>query len=532
MSTRSIHSRAQDRFGWLWLLIGASLLPFAYFRTIWPIAAWLAPLFLMRFTRTRPLALGVLLVALAEGIGAWVGLRDGYIPAPLGTPPGPVQLFGAALYALLFSVPFALDRLLSGRLPGFLRTLVYPAAAVTIDYAMVMEPYHSNFGSPAYTQYGNLPLMQLISVTGMWGLTFLVSWLAPVANEIWERGTSPRVLRYSLLPFASVLGVVLVYGSARVTFTPGGPLVRVAGLTPDRTLYLRDPNGEEIFWPDVEAIARSSDAERAQWRKPWLKVTDDLLARSRQEARAGAKIISWGEESAFLLAEDVPTVLEQSRSLARSEGIYLQIAIQPILRSRDFPFAENRAVLIDPSGGVVWDYHKAYPIPGAETLDYDGGPPTVPFTDTPYGRLAGLICYDMDFVPYMRQAGLAQAGLVLAAANDWLAIENDHTHIAVYRAVENGFAMMRPDAKGVSLAVDPLGRELVSGEYFSTDRLDVVAMMPVQAVPTLYSRIGDVFAWLSIAALVGLVARAVFGRRTAPAILSTSERGHAVPAAF
>ena len=40
-------------------------------------------------------------------------------------------------------------------------------------------------------------------------------------------------------------------------------------------------------------------------------------------------------------------------------------------------------------------------------------------------------------------------------------------------------------------------------------------MMPVQAVPTLYSRIGDVFAWLAIVALIGLTIGATFGRRTA-----------------
>ena len=84
---------------------------------------------------------------------------------------------------------------------------------------------------------------------------------------------------------------------------------------------------------DLEEIARSSDAERAQWRPRWLQITDDLLARSRQEARAGAKIITWAEESAFLLSEDVPTVLEQ----ARDEGVYLQLALQPILHTQQFP---------------------------------------------------------------------------------------------------------------------------------------------------------------------------------------------------
>jgi apolipoprotein N-acyltransferase len=101
---------------------------------------------------------------------------------------------------------------------------------------------------------------------------------------------------------------------------------------------------------------------------------------------------------------------------------------------------------------------------------------------------------------------------VLAPANDWPAVRYDHTHVAVYRAVENGFSMMRPDALGISLAVDPYGRELASADYYDTaDGLDLVAMTPVQAVPTLYSRIGDVFAWLALAALVGLTIRAMFG---------------------
>jgi apolipoprotein N-acyltransferase len=227
------------------------------------------------------------------------------------------------------------------------------------------------------------------------------------------------------------------------------------------------------------------------------------------------------------LKEDEPVVLEQARAVARDEHVYLQLALQPVLRSQQVPFAENRAVLIGPAGDVVWDYRKAFPIPFAETLEYGGGPATVPFTDTPYGRLAGVICFDTDYVPYLRQVGLAQAGLLLEPANDWLAIENDHTHIAVYRAVENGFAMMRPDAKGLSLAVDALGRELARGEYYSTDELDTVAMMPVQALPTLYSRIGDVFAYASVLGLVGLTVLAFAPGLRRPRVGGTPAPAHA-----
>jgi apolipoprotein N-acyltransferase len=75
--------------------------------------------------------------------------------------------------------------------------------------------------------------------------------------------------------------------------------------------------------------------------------------------------------------------------------------------------------------------------------------------------------------------------------------------------------MIRPTGKGISLAVDPLGRELARGEYYTTDRLTIVAEVPVQALPTLYSRIGDVFAYACIIALIAVTLSGFVGRRRA-----------------
>jgi len=320
MQSNNVTSHPSDRLTWLWLAIGASLLPFANIQTIWPIAAWLSPVFLMRFSRTQPLKVGLPVILLAQ-MGAFaIGLRNDYAAIPAGP-----LLVGAILaYSLLYWLPFLFDRLLVAHLPGALRTLFFPLVAVTINYLLLFTPFHT-LGSPAYTQYGNLPLMQLLSLTGIWGLTFLISWLAPAINEVWEQGVTPRVLRYSLLPFALALASVLVYGNARLTFTPNAPVVRVAGLTPDRTLWSYLP---------VADIARSSDVERAALHPKLMQIVTDLLSRSRQEARAGAKIITWSETGAFVLQEDEPAVLEQARALAREENIYLQIGIMLILRTQ------------------------------------------------------------------------------------------------------------------------------------------------------------------------------------------------------
>jgi apolipoprotein N-acyltransferase len=64
-----------------------------------------------------------------------------------------------------------------------------------------------SIGAQAYFQYGNLALMQLRPITGMWGITFLVNWLGPVVNWAWERGLAwPKIRRGS----AALAGILLV----------------------------------------------------------------------------------------------------------------------------------------------------------------------------------------------------------------------------------------------------------------------------------------------------------------------------------
>src|SRR5207247_8319696 len=56
----------------------------------------------------------------------------------------------------------------------------------------------------AYTQYGDLPLMQLVSVTGLAGIVFLMAWSASVTNHAWDRGWAPEAIRSFALPYAVV----------------------------------------------------------------------------------------------------------------------------------------------------------------------------------------------------------------------------------------------------------------------------------------------------------------------------------------
>lgn len=490
-----------DRFSWLWLSAGAALLPFIQFQTIVPIAAWLAPVCLLRFARVQAPVVAFPSLVLATYLASLIALR-GVFASPA------VYLFG--LVGIANVLPYIVDKFLARHLTGFVRTLAFPASYVVVDWAIGRSSL-GTLGSPAYSQFGNVPLTQIVSVTGIWGLVFLITWFAPVANEILEYGFQRRAVRYSLVPFLSVLLAVLFYGGMRVAFlapvvSDATPTVRVASLAADRALW----RNHEI--PPISELAVGSDELRGSARPQFATVLDDLFTRTQQQAQAGAKIVAWSEAAAFVLKEDEPTLLARAQTLARDKGIFLQIAVVVALRTEHFPFAENRAVLIDPSGKVLWDYLKTiHPLGDARI--FAPGPGVVPVAETVYGRLATVICFDADFPTLIRQAGQLRADILLVPAKDWQPIHVMHARVATFRAIENGCSLVRPTGDGLSIAVDQLGQVLAIASDYQTDRLAMVADVPTRGRPTIFVHVGDSFAYLCFAGLVVLSGMALVGER-------------------
>ena len=68
--------RPTDGLSWLWLAIGAVLLPFTTIHAGLSVAAWLAPIFVLRFARTQRPALGLPVVALVSAAALAIAWRD------------------------------------------------------------------------------------------------------------------------------------------------------------------------------------------------------------------------------------------------------------------------------------------------------------------------------------------------------------------------------------------------------------------------------------------------------------------------
>ena len=119
------------------------------------------------------------------------------------------------------------------------------------------------------------------------------------------------------------------------------------------------------------------------------------------------------------------------------------------------------------------------------------------------GRLANVICYDADYPELMRRAAEKGADLMLVPAYDWEGAEYLHAENVVFRAVENGYSVVRQSSHGAHSKVQCRGSH-------------TIAQVPLQArIPTIYSRVSEVFAWLCVAGTVLLATKSLSWRQSA-----------------
>lgn len=209
---------------WFWLVCAVILLVFADGRNTIALAAWLAPACLLRFVRDHRIRIALPIAYVVLIATHSIAFR-GMIPIP-----GATYYIFMFIAGLLGVFPYFLDRVIAPRMAGFASTLVFPAALVAEQFLFSHGPQGS-WGSNAYTQADNLPLLQMLSVTGLWGITFLIGWFAAVFNWVWEGFPSRSVLRGGAIFVGVYLSVLLLGGVRLAVFAPSSPTVRVASLS-------------------------------------------------------------------------------------------------------------------------------------------------------------------------------------------------------------------------------------------------------------------------------------------------------------
>lgn len=490
-------SRAPEPTSWAWAFGGILLLVAQHGNPNVGVAAWLFAIFLLRFTRAVSVLRGLIVITAVHVVAAVVWVLS--IDLPTDGPPVAAAL-GCVALNLVLVLPYLADRLVATRLRDarpVLSTLVFPAARGGAEYLIAsLSPFGLVFGMLSATQYANLSLLQLASITGGYGVSFLVAWAAPVANELWSR--APRLRPAAC--YAVSLIVVLAGGSLALGAYSPSPTVRVAGITPSQRIL------DEIALPGAAEVARSPDSGLVD--RTMEPVTRELLQNTAREALAGAKVVVWSEAATRVREVDVQRLYQRVGAIARQFDIHVQLAIA--MYTQYSPYGRNVTTMLGPSGEVLWEYDKTHPLAGLEPIAPGDDP--VPVLSTTHGDLAGMICYDLDF-------GTAQvhADTVLVPAADWPAFGRLHTEKARIRAIEYGYSVVRQDADGVAAAFGPQGQLLAEVDHRTTPQQTLVAEVPIRGHRTIYSVIGDVFAHTAILLLCATAALAYrLSARSAP----------------
>ncbi len=384
----------------------------------------------------------------------------------------PLPLYFAPLFAvplsLLLTPPYLLWAWLRPRVGEGLGLVAFAALMVVGEWVSHALLPLGTWGAAANTQLEFLPLLQLASITGLHGVSFLV-YLTAAALEACLDGLEPGRIRWAALALGAVLAAG-VFGEARLAAASGqaSETRRVAAVGTDATFG---------------GLPLPSREEKAA-------IEAGLFRRTRLAARAGARLVVFAEAAALVLPEDEPGWLERLRTLAREERVHL-VAAYVVPRSLEPLRFENKYAFVTAQGVVDHQYLKHHPVPGEPAIR--GEAPLPLFVDDELGRVSGAICYDYDFPRLALKHAALEADLVALPSSDWRGIDPLHTQMAALRAIETGHSIVRSTRFGLSAGIDPYGRLRGWLSHWDDAERVLVVNLPRHGVRTVYGTLGDWF---------------------------------------
>jgi apolipoprotein N-acyltransferase len=436
-----------------------------------------------------------------------------------GVPALPAAGVLAALVAAasLFPAVFSLGMAWLGRRSATRACLAAPFLWVALEFARTHLPA---IGFPwnllGYATGSSLPLLQIVSVTGIYGLSFLIAaWCSLVAYVLLDWAS--RREHGAAVILLSLLTVVLPEATALGNrWIPSASQQHVARL--------------------VQTNFPQSLSYPADWMENHAGELDELERLSvsgAPQSSLGRGPVIWPEVPAPFSLQD-PRFAARAERIARTAERPLLVGIVDWKLGANGALAPyNSAALLDPSGRQAFLYDKIHLVPfgeyvplrrwltfarkmTAEVGEFQPGSEYKVGTLSAGGGTFGVfICYEAIFPDEVRRFVAHGAGLLVNLSNDgWFgrsAAPAQHLMMARVRAVENRRWLLRDTNNGFTVAVDPYGRYAAQLAPDVRGALD--APYGLRSDLTLYTRWGDWLAWLGIAGSVGFLLAGAFGSR-------------------
>lgn len=477
------------------LLLGTIFIYFSNGRYSFALAAWLFPIFFLQVSRQEKNIYSYLFIPLLVGVSCqlafWKFTYDNtssilfFLPFILGLPMG---------------LLFFLDKLLYSKNKGFAATLIFPLLYTSFDFLLNLFNPFGTLGILGYSQFDFLAFSQLASITGMWGLTFMITWFGSVIYWVLKNYSLKEKIKQGVIIYVSILISILVYGSIRLNLPLANSTVKIAGIhTHDKRIEGEQIN-EYLEKRDTTNFKIISDS-----------IINRLIQETIKQSNAGAKIVVWAEISSKILKNNEDSLINVFKNLARQQKIYL-LTTPYILSSVTSSKPENKILLFSPNGDLVLTHYKY----GGNFMEGTvQGDKIIKAVTTEYGKLSAIICWDGDFPSIVKQVGKLQADMLFVPASDWEQIDPAHSFVTIFRGIENGCSVIRQTRNGLSIMTDPRGKVISQMDHFKNTSWVTVGQVPNKKWFTTYPIIGDLFGWLSFLGLLYFIFKTLTKKKEA-----------------
>lgn len=365
----------------------------------------------------------------------------------------------------------------------FAAALYFPAYWVTYEYFTEIASPHSTFGNLGYTQMNCLPLIQIASITGIWGISFTVFLFAATIAALISNAGTPRQRRALAITVGVVLCAIFLFGEWRLNTNPSGQRIAVTLIAKDVPISLYRGSEEQA-----------------------MALLHDYADEIPRVTPPGTDVVVLPEKIVRISESALPQV-DALFSTAAAD-VHSAIVVGLVRRTADSAFNSSRFYSAD--GKLEANYNKQHLIPGVEP-EKPGNKRVL--LDRPSGRWGLQICKDMDFPKLSREYARDGANLLLVPAWDFNVDRWLHARMAVLRAVESGFALARSARNGLLTLSDNRGRILAETATVPDRFVSISGKINIDRETTFYTMSGDWFAWLCIVLFVFLLASLFLSQR-------------------
>jgi apolipoprotein N-acyltransferase len=346
-----------------------------------------------------------------------------------------------------------------------------------------------------------LPLIQIASVTGVYGVSFLVVWFSAavggVVLALARRPSSAEVWGQASAPLLAVCCVAAFGMNKTATIAPAPRQLTVALVQPSIP--------QTLIW--------DTNANAARFK--------EVLTLSEQALESKPELLVWPESAVPELS--VENQQAMTRLVARHKAWLIFSADDVELASSGETNYYNSSFLLSPSGVLEGIYHKMRLVIFGEYVPlsrwlpflkwltpieggYSPGRTAAQFVLTnPPAKTSVLICFEDVFPQEARRHVEPDTDFLINVTNDgWFgegAAQRQQAASARFRAVENGVPLLRCSNNGLTCWIDAQGRMRqienaggsIYGRGFITPRIPLRG--PNEHGRTFYNRYGDWFGW-------------------------------------